>query len=96
MEYCVVRMYVCVCVYVQLHDTQQKKHTQTLTHMQVFDIVLNKQHTAIKGLDIFAKVGRAVAHDEIIPFSVQGDQFFVGKESSDFDGTVAVEFSKVR
>ena len=62
--------------------------------MQVFDIVLNG-HVAVPSMDIFAKVGKAAAHDEIIPFSVHNRQLHVLGESSDFDGTLSVEFAKV-
>ena len=62
--------------------------------MQVFDIVLNG-HVAVPFLDIFAKVGKAAAHDEIIPFSVHNGQLHILAESSKFDGTLRVEFAKV-
>ena len=62
--------------------------------MQVFDIVLNG-HVAVPSMDIFAKVGKAAAHDEIIPFSVHNRQLHVLGESSVFDGTLSVEFAKV-
>lgn len=36
----------------------------------------------VRDLDIFAKVGRGVAHDETIPFKVQKNQLIVnGKKS---------------
>ena len=62
--------------------------------IQVFDIVLNGL-VAVPSLDIFAKVGKAAAHDEIVPFSVGNGQLHVSGESSDFGGTLSVEFSKV-
>jgi len=61
----------------------------------VFDIVLNRQHVVVPRLDIFAKVGKAAAHDEVIPFSIGNGQLRVTGESSDFDGTLSVEFAKV-
>lgn len=63
--------------------------------LQVFDVVLNSQHTVVDHLDIFAKVGRAVAHDEIIPFKVEDGQLMLNNEVSSFDGTLVVEFVKV-
>jgi len=63
--------------------------------VQVFDIVLNGQITVVEGLDIFAKVGRGVAHDEIIPFSVRNGQLHYGAEVASFTGKLLVEFVKV-
>lgn len=71
----------------------------TLYHcacLQVFDIALNGQHTVLKDFDIFGKVGKAAALDEVVPFSVQGSHLSVGGETSDFDGNLRVEFLKVR
>jgi len=64
--------------------------------MQVFDVVLNGQITVVDGLDIFAKVGRGVAHDEIIPFSIHGGQLQCGSEIAPFTGRLVVEFVKVK
>ena len=63
--------------------------------MQVFDVMFNSQHTVVENLDIFAKAGRAVAHDEIVPFTVEDGQLIVNNERSDFDGTLVIEFVKV-
>lgn len=63
--------------------------------LQVFDIVLNKRHRVVSNLDIFAKVGKAIAHDEITRFTIENGQLLVGDQVSDFDGTLTVEFSKV-
>ena len=49
----------------------------------------------VPNLDIFAKVGKAAAHDELIPFTVENGQLLVGEDASDFDGTLNIEFSKV-
>ena len=65
------------------------------TPLQVFDVVLNRQHMVLPRLDIFAKVGKAAAHDEVVPFSIDSGQLHVMGESSDFDGTLSVEFAKV-
>ena len=40
---------------------------------KIFNVVLNNKHTVIRDLDIYAKVGHAVAHDEYISFIVKGD-----------------------
>jgi len=63
--------------------------------LQVFDVVLNGQITVVDGLDIFAKVGRGVAHDEIIPFSIRDSQLQYGTEMVPFTGKLLVEFVKV-
>lgn len=61
---------------------------------KVFDIVLNSQHTVLKDFDIFARVGKAAALDEVVPFTVQGSHLTVAGETSDFDGNLRVEFLK--
>ena len=63
--------------------------------LQVFDVQLNGQHLVVEGLDIYGRVGRGVAHDEIIPFSIKNGMLKVGGESSLFDGKLSVEFVKV-
>ena len=52
-------------------------------------------HIGISDLDIFSSVGKAAAHDEVLPFSIKDGQLNVGGETSDFDGTLSVEFAKV-
>jgi Malectin domain len=63
--------------------------------VQIFDVVLNGQITVIEGLDIFAKVGRGVAHDEIIPFSIRSGVLRVGSDTALFNGKLTIEFVKV-
>ena len=63
---------------------------------KVFDVVINNHFTVASNLDIFAQVGRAVAYDLIVPFAVRDGQLIINDETSDFDGTLVVEFSKVR
>ena len=41
----------------------------------MFDGAVNGEHTIVHELDIFSKVGRGVAHDEIIPFSIRNFVF---------------------
>lgn len=43
---------------------------------KVFDVVLNGEHTIVSDLDIFDKVGRGVAHDEYIPFTISNGNIF--------------------
>ena len=64
--------------------------------LKVFDVVINNHFTVASNLDIFAQVGRAVAYDLIVPFAVRDGQLILNDETSDFDGTLVVEFSKVR
>ena len=42
--------------------------------MKVFDVVLNGDLTVNSDLDIFEKVGRGVAHDEYVEFSVESNK----------------------
>ena len=59
-------------------------------------MVLNKQHKVISNLDIFAKVGKAAAHDEVTRFRIEDGQFITEDDTrSSFGGTLSVEFSKV-
>ena len=63
-------------------------------NQKVFDVLLNGEHIVVPSLDIFAQVGRGVAHDEIVPFEISGKTLKVNGESSSFDGTLSVEFVK--
>ena len=64
--------------------------------LQVFDIALNGEHTVIHELDIYGKVGRGVAHDELVPFSIRNGKLKVSGETSEIvDGKVSVDFVKV-
>ena len=42
--------------------------------MKVFDVVLNGDLTVNSDLDIFEKVGRGVAHDEYVEFSLESNK----------------------
>lgn len=53
------------------------------------------QHTVLKGLDIYERVGRGVGHDEYIPFRINNNQVLIDGETLPFSGTVYVEFMKV-
>lgn len=64
--------------------------------LQVFDVVMNSDVTVIPALDIFGRVGRGVAHDEYVPFTIAGTTLIVGGQESTFRGSkVKVEFVKV-
>ena len=79
----------------RLHCTSS---TENILHLffcvQVFDVAVN-QHTVIKGLDIYERVGRGVGHDEYIPFRVNNNQLLIDGETVPFGGSVYVEFLKV-
>jgi hypothetical protein len=61
----------------------------------VFDVTLNGVHTIVSYLDIFEKVGKAVAHDEYIPFRVTKGKILVNDEESELVGKkIRVEFIK--
>ncbi|XP_022114395.1 malectin-A [Pieris rapae] len=64
-------------------------------NMKVFDVVLNGDHTIVADLDIFDKVGRGVAHDEYIPYSIKNGKLYYNDEESDIRGSkIKVEFIK--
>ena len=67
------------------------------SQFQVFDVALNGEHTIVHELDIFSKVGRGVAHDEIIPFSIRSGKLKVnGETSTIIDNKISLDFIKVR
>ncbi|XP_005104301.1 malectin-A [Aplysia californica] len=67
----------------------------TAANQKVFDVVLNGEHTVVSELDIFARVGRGVAHDEIIPLTVRGGKLRVNGETSQIDSSkISIEFIK--
>ena len=59
--------------------------------------MLNGEHNVVSELDIFNRVGRGAAHDEIIPFTIRGGKLRVNGETSQIDGNkISIEFLKVR
>lgn len=79
--------YILVLKFSEVYFTQPDK--------KVFDVVLNSAHTVVKNLDIFRNVGKGVAHDEIVYFTVsRGTLWYEGKESRVRNGYVRVEFVK--
>lgn len=64
-------------------------------NLKVFDVVLNAEHTVISDLDIFQQVGKGVAHDEYVYFTLsRGRLFFKEEESEIRGGKIRVEFIK--
>lgn len=62
---------------------------------KVFDVVLNGEHQILSDLDIFRNVGKGVAHDEHIYFSVSRNRLYYKEEESEIrGGKVRVEFIK--
>lgn len=62
--------------------------------IKVFDVSLNDA-IVIKDLDIFEKVGRGVAHDEMVPFQVRQNKIIINGKGSPFNSEIRVEFLKV-
>ena len=54
--------------------------------MKVFDVVLNGDLTVNSDLDIFEKVGRGVAHDEYVEFSVENNKIIYQGEEQETRG----------
>ena len=64
--------------------------------MKVFDVVLNGEHTVVSELDIYGRVGRGTAHDEVVPFSIKNGRLKVSGEQSQVEGRkISLEFVKV-
>ncbi|KAL1433380.1 hypothetical protein MTO96_012586 [Rhipicephalus appendiculatus] len=61
---------------------------------KVFDVVLNGQYTVVADLDIHARVGRGVAHNEYTAFSINSNKLSINDEESTPDGKIKVEFIK--
>jgi hypothetical protein len=61
----------------------------------VFDVHVNNV-LAVKQLDIYDKVGKGIAHDEHVPFTINKGQILVDTQLTRFPGNLHVEFVKVR
>ena len=71
-------------------------YSSIVSIFQVFDVVLNGEHSVIPALDIYGRVGRGVAYDEYVPFTIMGNTVVsAGQESAIKGGKVRVEFVKV-
>ena len=72
----------------------------TAPNLKVFDVMLNGEHTVVADLDIFSQVGKGVAHDEYVYFTVSRDHrsrdrlFWKEEESEIRGGHIRVEFIK--
>ena len=69
--------YTCLLLRLVTFDTFNMLHLQVYfnaPNMKVFDVVLNGDLTVNSDLDIFEKVGRGVAHDEYVEFSVESNK----------------------
>lgn len=68
--------------------------------MKVFNVVLNSAHRIVDNLDIFQEVGKAVAHDEVIQFSISNNMLYFGSDASRIDNdvpnSVRVDFVKTK
>lgn len=62
--------------------------------LQVFDVHINNL-VAVKQLDIYDKVGKGVAHDEYIPFTVSKGHLHFESQFIAFSGSLRVDFVKV-
>ena len=60
---------------------------------KVFDIGLN-DNVVVENLDIFAKVGRGVAHDEIVPFQIRQNKLIINGKAHPFNSELRVDFIK--
>lgn len=62
---------------------------------KVFDISLN-DNVVVENLDIFAKVGRGVAHDEIVPFQIRQNKVIINGKSTPLSSSseIRVDFIK--
>lgn len=60
---------------------------------KVFDVAIN-DHIVIQELDIFNKVGRGVAHDEVVPFQIRSGKLIINGKSKGFNNEIRVEFLK--
>uniref|UniRef100_T1IK58 Malectin domain-containing protein n=1 Tax=Strigamia maritima TaxID=126957 RepID=T1IK58_STRMM len=78
--------YVLVLKFSEVYFTSPK--------MKIFSISLNNEHTVVSDLDIFEKVGRSVAHDEHVPFTIQNGKLKVNGEESNFVGRLRLDFIK--
>lgn len=61
---------------------------------KVFDVALNGE-IVIKELDIFARAGRGIAHDEVVPFKIKNRELIVAGQKLPFENEILVEFVKV-
>ncbi len=63
-------------------------------NLKVFDVALNDV-VVIKDLDIFGRVGRGVAHDEVVGFKIRSNKLIIDGKAQAFTNEVRVDFVKV-
>jgi len=61
--------------------------------LKVFDVALNDV-VVVSELDIFDKVGRGVAHDEVVAFQIRQKKIIIEGKSYPFSNEIQVEFIK--
>ncbi|XP_033123278.1 malectin-A-like [Anneissia japonica] len=66
----------------------------TSSLQKVFNVRMNGQHNVVTNLDIYDKVGRGTAHDEIIPFTIGKGKLTVKGEASTIGASLSIEFVK--
>lgn len=68
--------------------------------MKVFHVVLNSAHRIIDHLDIFREVGKGIAHDEIVHFSIANNVLYYANDASrienDRSNSIRVDFVKTK
>lgn len=60
-------------------------------NQKVFDVHLNGE-PVVSELDIFGRVGKGIAHDDYVTFTIKGGQINVNGNSMPFDGKLSVSF----
>lgn len=87
----------CIChICARCTDAVSIYLTTAAVVRQVFDVVLNGDHTVVQDLDIYQRVGRGVAHDEVVPLAIRSGRLaYRGDESDIQGGKIRVEFIKV-
>ena len=63
-------------------------------NQKVFDVALNGA-IVVNELDIFDKVGRGVAHDELVGFQVRSGKILINGKAQPFNNEIRIEFIKV-
>ena len=63
------------------------------SNKRVFDIAINDE-TVIKNLDIYDKVGHAVAYDEVVPFQISNGKLIINGMSKEFNNEIRIDFLK--
>lgn len=67
----------------------------TAPNMKVFDALLNNEHMVVQDLDIYSQVGKSIAHDEIVYFTISRGRLYYKEEESEIrGGRVRIEFIK--